>query len=50
MVCDKVVCEVMVCERLCVKDGVVCEGGGGGGGGGSGYGIKNKKPTQSCGE
>ena len=22
MVCDKVVCEVILCERLCVKDGV----------------------------
>jgi len=54
MVCEEMVCEdgwKMVCDRLCVKDGV--------GGGGrrrrrrrrrTGYRIKNKNPTQSCGE
>ena len=49
MVCDKV-----VCERWCVtKSGVtkLCvAGGGAGGGGGAGYRIKNKNPTQRCGE
>ena len=63
MVCDKVmwkrVCDKAVWERwcvtkLCVKDGVwqSCGGGGGGGGGGGrdGYRIKNKNPTQRCGE
>ena len=61
MVCDKVVCErwcvtKVVCERWCVtklyvKDSVWQEAGGGGGGGGHpGYRIKNKNPTQRCGE
>ena len=40
--------------KLCVEVGVWQSGGrgggGGGGGGGSGYRIKNKNPTQSCGE
>ena len=53
MVCDKA-----VCERWCVtKSGVTKlrvagggEGGGGGAGGGAGYRIKNKNPTQRCGE
>ena len=66
MVCDKVVCErwyvtKMICDRWCVKDGPWqrwCVTGGrreaGGGrrqeGGDPGYRIKNKNPTQSCGE
>ena len=51
MVCDKVVCERWCVTKLCVKDGVWQEGGGGGGGGRHpGYRIKNKNPTQSCGE
>ena len=33
-------------SKLCVKE----RGGGGGGGGGAGHRIKNKNPTQRCGE
>ena len=52
MVCDKVVCERWWVTRLCAKDGVskmVGERGGEGGGAGW-YRIKNKNPTQRCGE
>ena len=57
MVCDKVVC-VWVCVKLLYVKFVCCvcvsvwrrEAGGGGGGGDLGYRIKNKNPTQSCGE
>ena len=39
----------IVCERCCVSEQT--GGGGGGGGGGAGwYRIKNKNPTQRCGE
>ena len=51
MVCDKVVCERWCVTKLYVKDSVWQEAGGGGGGGGHpGYRIKNKNPTQRCGE
>ena len=50
-VCDKVVCERWCVTKLYVKDSVWQEAGGGGGGGGHpGYRIKNKNPTQRCGE
>ena len=45
MVCDNVVC---VCVTMLW--GGSGGGGGGGGGGGAGYRIKNKNPTQRCGE
>ena len=47
MMCDKV-----VCERWCVFVDKVTEAGGGGGevGKNPGYRIKNKNPTQRCGE
>ena len=59
MVCDKVVCVcVLVCVKLlyvkfvCVCEVMVCDmcGGGGGRREDPGYRIKNKNPTQSCGE
>ena len=54
MVCDKDGMWQMVCERWCVrkfgKDGVWQAGGGRREGGDPGYRIKNKNPTQSCGE
>ena len=54
MVCDKVVYERWCVTKLCVKDGGWQreEAGGGGRRRGSdpGYRIKNKSPTQSCGE
>ena len=45
----------MVCDNVCVERWYVTmlwggSGGGGGGGGGAGYRIKNKNPTQRCGE
>ena len=43
------VCDKVVCERWCVTKLCVCQGGGGEGGG-AGYRIKNKNPTQRCGE
>ena len=47
----KLVCDKVVCESCCVTKWRRRRGGGGGeGGGGSGYRIKNKNPTQSCGE
>ena len=49
MVCDKVVCERWCVTKLCVCQGGGGEGGGRGGGG-AGYRIKNKNPTQRCGE
>ena len=48
-VCEKMVCDKVWVERWCVT--MLCGGsGGGGGGGGAGYRIKNKNPTQRCGE
>ena len=49
-VCVKKDCvRKIVCERCCVSEQT--GGGGGGGGGGAGwYRIKNKNPTQRCGE
>ena len=50
-VCDKVVCVWQSCVWKMVCDKVVCVcQGGGGEGGGAGYRIKNKNPTQRCGE
>ena len=49
MVCDEGVCEVMyVTNGMCQSCGRRRRADGGGGG--SGYRIKNKNPTQSCGE
>ena len=54
MVVDKVVCERWCVTKLYVKDGCERREEAGGGGGGRrrhpGYRIKNKNPTQSCGE
>jgi hypothetical protein len=46
----KLVCDKVVCESCCVTKWRRRRGGGGGEGGGSGDRIKNKNPTQSCGE
>ena len=53
MLGDKEVCDKVVCERWCVTKLCVWQRGGGEGGGqggGAGYRIKNKNPTQRCGE
>ena len=64
MVCDKVVCDRWCVIKLCVKDGVdkvvcerwlVCQSGvsarrASEAGEAAGYKMKNKNPTQRCGE
>ena len=47
MMCDKDVCERWCVTKLGGGGGGGC---GGGGGGRDGYRIKNKNPTQRCGE